>query len=118
MWRDSNRVREHYALSVDYAINAMIGYAERYVDDRTLLIVLGDHQAAPLITGDNASRAVPVHAISGDPLLLQPFLDWGFKGGALPDPDQPAPGMDAFRDWFVRAFSEPATGPGPKAARR
>ena len=118
LWRDSNRVREQYALSVDYAINAMIGYAERYVDDRTLLIVLGDHQAAPLITGDNASRAVPVHAISGDPALLQPFLDWGFKGGALPDPDQPAPGMDAFRDWFVRAFSEPATGPGPKAEGR
>ena len=115
LWRDSNRVREHYALSVDYAINAMIGYAERYVDDRTLLIVVGDHQPAPLITGDNASRAVPVHAISGDPVLLQPFLDWGFKGGALPDPDQPAPGMDAFRDWFVRAFSDRATGPGPKA---
>ena len=116
LWRDWDRVREHYALSVDYAINAMIGYAERYVDDRTLLIVLGDHQPAPMITGDNSSRAVLVHVISGDPALLQPFLDWGFKGGALPDPDHPAPRMDAFRDWFVRAFSEPATALGTTAA--
>ena len=115
LWRDNDRVREHYALSVDYAINAMIGYAERYVDDRTLLIVLGDHQPAPLITGDTNSRAVPVHVIGGDPVLLQPFLDWGFRGGALPDPDHPAPGMDAFRDWFIRAFSEPATAPGTTA---
>ena len=112
LWLDSDRVREHFALSVDYAINAMTGYAEQYVDDRTLLIVAGDHQPAPLITGDDASRDVPVHVISGDRTLLQPFLDWGFKPGALPDPNQLTLGMDAFRDWFVRAFSEPATESG------
>ena len=110
LWRDRDRTREHYALSVDYALNAMIGYAERYVDDRTLFIVLGDHQPAPLITGDAASRAVPVHVISGDRALVRPFLDWGFETGALPDLDRPAPRMDAFRDWFVRAFSDPAAG--------
>ena len=112
LWRDMDRVREHYALSVDYAINTMTSYAERYVDDRTLLIVLGDHQAAPLIIGEDASRAVPVHVISRDPELVQPFIDWGFRSGALPDPDRPPLGMDAFRDWFVRAFSKPATGGG------
>jgi len=111
LWRDMDRVREHYALSVDYALDAMTSYAERYVDDQTLLIVLGDHQAAPLIIGDEAGRAVPMHVISRDPALLQPFLDWGFESGALPDPDRPLRGMDAFRDWFVRAFSNPATQP-------
>ena len=111
LWRDMDRVREHYALSVDYALDAMTSYAERYVDDQTLLIVLGDHQAAPLIIGDEAGRAVPMHVISRDPALLQPFLDWGFERGALPDPDRPLRGMDAFRDWFVRAFSNPATQP-------
>ncbi len=116
LWRDMDRVREHYALSVDYALDAMTSYAERYVDDQTLLIVLGDHQAAPLIIGDEAGRAVPMHVISRDPVLLQPFLDWGFESGALPDPDRPLRGMDAFRDWFVRAFSNPATQPqSPKS---
>jgi hypothetical protein len=107
LWRDMDRVREHYALSVDYALDAMTSYAERYVDDQTFLIVLGDHQAAPVIIGHEADRAVPMHVFSRDPALLQPFLDWGFQSGALPDPDQPPPGMDTFRDWFIRAFSKP-----------
>ncbi|MCE2542927.1 MAG: sulfatase [Acidobacteria bacterium] len=105
LWLDHDRVREHFALSVDYAVHAATGYAERYVDDRTLLIVLGDHQPAPLITGEDATRAVPVHVISGDPALVRPFLGWGFSAGARPDRSRPAAGMDAFRDWFVGAFS-------------
>jgi hypothetical protein len=107
LWRDIDRVREHFALSVDYAIAAMIGYAERYLDDQTLLIVLGDHQPAPMITGDEASRAVPVHIISGHPGLVRPFAELGFKTGAFPDPNQTPHRMDTFRDWFVQAFSRP-----------
>lgn len=106
LWRDLHRIREHFALSLEYAINAMTGYAERYIDDKTLLIVLGDHQPAPLITGEDASKSVPMHVISGEIKLLQPFLDWGFTNGAFPDPDQPTLKMNTFRDWFIRAFSE------------
>lgn len=105
LWRDVERVREHYALSIDYALHAMTGYAERYVGSDALLIVLGDHQPAPLITGDGAPRTVPVHVISGDPDLVRPFLEWGFQPGAFPDPEIEPLGMDHFRPWFVRAFS-------------
>lgn len=108
LWRNHDRVREHYALSVDYAVAAMTAYAERYVDDRTLLIVMGDHQPAPMITGEGASREVPVHIISGDPALVAPFLAWGFVPGAFPDPGARQRRMDEFRDWFVGAFSAPA----------
>jgi hypothetical protein len=105
LWRDSDRVREHYALSVEYAVHAMTAFVERYLDDRTLLIVLGDHQPAPLVTGEGASWEVPVHVLSGDPTVLEPFLDWGFVPGAWPGPGGAALGMDYFRDWFVRAYS-------------
>ena len=105
LWRDSDRVREHYALSVEYAVHAATSYAERYVDYRTLLIVLGDHQPAPLVTGEGASWEVPVHVISGDPNVLQPFLEWGFVPGAWPSDGGSPLGMDYFRDWFVRAYS-------------
>lgn len=107
LWRDIDRIREHYALSVDYAVHTMAAYAERYVDDRTLLIVLGDHQPAPLITGDGASWEVPVHVISGDRSLVDPFLEWGFVEGAWPDTDPGLEtlGVDYFRDWFIRAYS-------------
>ena len=107
LWLDTERVREHYAMSVEYAVHAMAAYAGRYVDDRTLLIVLGDHQPAPLITGNDAPWEVPVHVISGDSTLLTPFKDWGFVPGAWPDTDSAALGMDYFRDWFVRAYSTP-----------
>lgn len=105
LWRDTDRVREQYARSVEYAVHAMTSYAERYVDDRTLLIAMGDHQPAPLITGDGATWEVPVHVISGDSTLLEPFRSWGFVDGAWPAGDGEALGMDYFRDWFVRAYS-------------
>jgi len=107
LWREADRIREHYAMSVEYAVHAMAAYAERYVDDRTLLIVLGDHQPAPLITGEGATWDVPVHVISGDRALLEPFIDWGFSEGAWPnpDPERETLGVDYFRDWFIRAYS-------------
>ncbi|MEX2528095.1 MAG: sulfatase [Gemmatimonadota bacterium] len=105
LWLDTERVREHFALAVDYALHAAMVYAETYVDDGLVLIVLGDHQPAPLITGDSASMAVPVHIIAQDPEVVRPFLEWGFSPGAYPDPQLPVLRMDAFRDWFVRAFT-------------
>ena len=105
LWRDADRVREHVALSIDYAIHAATAYAERYGGDDLLLIVLGDHQPAPLITGDGAPRTVPVHVIAGDPNLLEPFREWGFVAGAFPDPEREALRMDAFRPWFITTFS-------------
>ncbi len=105
LWKDADRVREHYAMSVGYALDAMASYAHRYVDDGVIVIALGDHQPAPLITGDDASRAVPVHIIAADPSLLTPFVEWGFVEGAIPDPDGPEPRMDAFRGWFLSAFA-------------
>jgi hypothetical protein len=115
LWKDVERVREHYARSVAYAVDAMAGWASRYVDDRVVLIALGDHQPAPLITGDDADRSVPVHVIAADPALIAPFLEWGFTAGALPPPEAAPRRMDAFRSWFLQAFSE---APPVAASRR
>lgn len=105
LWLDTDRVREHYARSVGYAVDALASYAGEFVDDDVLLIALGDHQPAPLITGDDAPRAVPVHVISGDRSLLEPFEAWGFVAGARPPRGEPVRRMDAFRPWFLAAFS-------------
>lgn len=109
LWLDPEGVRDHYALAVGYAIDVMASYAVRFVDDSTVLIALGDHQPAPLITGDEASRAVPVHVIARDPAVLAPFLRWGFVAGPEPPATDQVRRMDAFRDWFVRAYSRSAT---------
>ncbi|MBT2785336.1 MULTISPECIES: hypothetical protein [unclassified Halomonas] len=106
LWQDIERIRDHYAWSVDYAVKVTGRWAERVVDDNTLLIVLGDHQAAPLITGDDASAAVPVHIISGDPALLAPFIKRGFVAGTLPTLDMAsnAPRMSQLRHWLQADF--------------
>lgn len=111
IWQDIERIRDHYAWSVDYSVKVAGRWAERVVDDNTLLIVLGDHQAAPLITGDNASAAVPVHVISGDPTLLEPFKVRGFIDGTLPSLAHPekAAKMSQLRHWLQEGFGTSAS---------
>lgn len=100
----------NYADSVDYTLKVLRDYITRYISDDALIIVLGDHQPAPLITGDGASRSVPVHVISRDPELLAPFEEWGFNPGMIPASErQPLP-MERFRDRFLAAFSARETG--------
>ncbi|GHE20208.1 alkaline phosphatase [Halomonas urumqiensis] len=105
LWQDIERIRDHYAMSVDYALHASIRWAEDFVDDGTLVILLGDHQSAPLITGDEASGGVPVHVITGDPELLEPFLARGFVAGSVPRNLDKAPGMDKLRGWLHEDFA-------------
>ena len=112
LWWDVQVLREGYARSLDYSLKAMAEFAERFLDERTLLVVLGDHQAAPWVTGASGPN-VPVHVITRDPALLEPFFEWGFRPGAFPDPEGSPPRMDEFREWFVRAFSG---GPSASAA--
>jgi hypothetical protein len=113
VWRDPERVRAQYARAVDYVLGVLASYAAKFVDAPTLLILVGDHQPAPLITGEGAGRDVPIHVISGDPALLAPFVAWGFSAGMRPPAGAPAKRMDAFRDFFLDAFSAP---PGDPAA--
>jgi hypothetical protein len=111
VWRDAERVRHQYTLALDYVLGVLASYAVRFVDGRTLLILVGDHQAAPLITGEGAGRDVPIHAISAAPGLLAPFVAWGFTPGMQPA-GAPVRPMDVFRDWFFDAFGRSAD-PGP-----
>jgi hypothetical protein len=109
VWRDPERVRHQYTLAIDYVLGVLASYAAAFADERTLLIVVGDHQPAPLITGEGAGRDVPIHVISGDPALLAPFRDWGLAAGMRPT-GAAIGGMDRFRDWFLATFSEQLQG--------
>ncbi|RZU98156.1 hypothetical protein [Spiribacter vilamensis] len=86
VWSDGDRIRDHYQRAVDYALRTAGEWAARSLDDG-VLILLGDHQPAPLITGDSSSRAVPVHIIASDPDLVGRFEAEGFRVGVMPPPD-------------------------------
>ncbi|MDO6824785.1 sulfatase [Marinobacter sp. 1_MG-2023] len=110
LWRDTERVRDHYGKAIDYALNVASNFATRYVEENTLMIILGDHQPAPLITGENASRDVIVHIISGDPGLVTPFLSGelpGFQPGTRPDLQATGAPMNQLRPFLHKHFGNP-----------
>lgn len=107
LWRDPGRVRDHYAQAIAYTLTVASGFAARYVEENTLMIILGDHQPAPLITGENASRDVIVHIISGDPALVTPFLSGelpGFQLGTRPDLQTMGASMSQLRPFLHRQY--------------
>ena len=109
LWQDPERVREHFAKAIAYALETAEGFASRYVGDNTLMILLGDHQPAPLITGDDVSRDVIVHIISADSALVKPFLTGelpGFQRGIRPDLETQGAPMSQLRPFLHRHFGE------------
>ncbi|HET6469014.1 MAG TPA: hypothetical protein VFG43_11625, partial [Geminicoccaceae bacterium] len=114
-WASPAALRQAYTDAVDLSLGAVGLWAHRFVDRHTLAIVVGDHEPAALISGEPDAREVPMHVIAGDPALLEPFLAWGFTPGLVPAATAPARPMEAFRAFFVAAFSGPT--PAGRIAR-
>ena len=105
VWSGSARIREAYARSVAYSLTTLFSFVSTYGSDRTVVVVLGDHQPAPVVTGSGASRDVPVTILAKDPAVLAQVSGWGWQDGVEPAPDAPVWRMDAFRDRFLTAFA-------------
>ncbi len=103
VWRDRERVRAQYRLAVDYALRTVLDYAARHAADPPLLIVLGDHQAAPFVALDER-REVPIHVI-GPPALVARVAAWGWAEGLVPAPGTATLPMERMRDLIVGTFS-------------
>jgi hypothetical protein len=113
VWSEPERERTQYGHAIGYVLRVLSSYAANFVDERTLLIVVGDHQPPLFITGEDAGRDVPIHVFSGDARLLAPFETWGFTRGMRPSRDVRPRRMDEFRDFFLEAFSTAAAGAAP-----
>ncbi|WP_444980315.1 sulfatase-like hydrolase/transferase [Micromonospora sediminimaris] len=110
------QARTGYRHSVSYTLRTLISYVERYGDDDTVLVFVGDHQPAPVVTGENPSHDVPIHIVTKDQAVLQRINDWGWQDGLTPDPSAPVWPMNEFRDRFLTAFGP--TGSRPQAQPR
>ena len=77
---------------------------QTYGDDNLVLVFLGDHQPAAVVTGENASRDVPISIVARDRAVLDRISGWGWQDGLKPGPQAPVWRMDAFRDRFLTAF--------------
>ena len=108
--RDRDQVREDYARAIDYSLQSVISYIRTYGDDNLVVIMVGDHQPSPVVTGDHAGRDVPISVVAKDQTLFTRMTGWGWSVGLRPAENAPVWRMDAFRDRFLTAF-----GPDPDA---
>lgn len=108
VWRrDPDQVRQDYRQSLGYTLHSLLSYVETYGDEDLVVVLLGDHQAAPLVTGEGVGRDVPVTVLAADPAVLERISTWGWDEGLRPGPHAPVWPMDAFRDRFLTAFGRP-----------
>jgi hypothetical protein len=107
VWGDSDRTRDAYRTSIVYSLTALTEWVERYGDDDLVLVFLGDHQPAPLLTGNGAARDVPITIVTRDRAVLDRISGWHWGEGLKPAPRAPVWRMDTFRDRFLSTFSEP-----------
>jgi hypothetical protein len=97
-------VRAAYGRSIEYSLRTLFSFVRRYGDDKTVLVVLGDHQPATVVSGDHADHDVPISVIAHDPRVLRKIGGWRWQNGLLPNPKAPVWPMDSFRDRFLTAF--------------
>ncbi|GII25768.1 sulfatase [Planosporangium mesophilum] len=107
VWRDPGRIRTAYARSIAYSLSALVSWVKTYGKDNLVLVFLGDHQPA-VVTGEFASRDVPVTIVAKDPAVLDRISGWGWQDGLKPGPRAPVWRMDSFRDRFLTAFGPQA----------
>ncbi|MDN5804371.1 MAG: sulfatase-like hydrolase/transferase, partial [Microlunatus sp.] len=103
--RDRSRVRTDYRRSLVYSLDSVVSYLQRPRTDDLLVIMVGDHQPSPVVTGPDAGTEVPISIVSNNPDLLARTDGWGWTDGLRPSADAPVWPMDQVRDRVLTVFT-------------
>jgi len=104
VWKDNHKIKQAYATSVAYSVDTLVSYVQKYGDDNLVMVMLGDHQPASVVVGQNASKDVPISIIAKDPKVFDRIAGWGWTDGLTPAPGAPVWPMNEFRDRFLTAY--------------
>jgi hypothetical protein len=105
IWPDRDRVRQAYFDAISYSLRAFLRFMTTYGTDDLVVVLVGDHQPATIVSGPDAGHDVPVSVLARDPAVLERISGWEWDPGLRPGPDGPVWRMDAFRDRFVAAYA-------------
>jgi hypothetical protein len=113
IWPSPRRVQAAYGRAIEYSLEALVTFVTTYGDDDLVLVMVGDHQPATIVSGEDAGHDVPISILTRDREVLDRIAGWGWNPGLRPEPDAPVWRMDAFRDRFLAAYGAGVqTGPG------
>ncbi|MEU8716108.1 sulfatase-like hydrolase/transferase [Streptomyces sp. NPDC048663] len=101
---DTTKSRQEYGKSVQYSVTALSEWLQRYGNDDTVLVFLGDHQPIARVSGNHANRDVPISIVAKDPKVLDAIDSWNWTDGLRPAHGAPVWKMSAFRDKFLTAY--------------
>ena len=100
----SDDAGQGYGHSIVYSLQALFSYIENYGRKNLVVVMLGDHQPATLVSGHQATHDVPVSIVARDPKVFDQIAGWGWQDGLLPSPQAPVWPMAGFRDRFLSTF--------------
>ncbi len=101
---DFSHLERAYLASIAYDFQTLGAFLAR-VPGNGLVIILGDHQPPGIVSGETQPWTVPIHVLSRDPALLEPFRRAGYVDGALPPRVDKVKGMENFLGDFLAYFS-------------
>jgi len=113
VWTDPASVQAAFGESIRYSLETLISYVETYGDENLVLVFLGDHQPAPIVSGEGADHDVPITIVAAPDVLAQ-ISGWGWQDGLNPSPDAPVWRMDTFRDRFLTSFGPRSSDAAPR----
>jgi hypothetical protein len=107
-WPKFENAAGAYIRSINYDFDVLRRFLADYVKDGSLVIILGDHQPVAAVNGHSSSHAVPVHVLSRNAALLEPFVARGYTPGMRPQRGDHVTRMDEF---LPNLLSDYSTGP-------
>jgi phosphatidylglycerophosphate synthase len=110
-WSNPPRVQAAYGRSIVYSLNTLFSFVKHLNDKKLVMVMVGDHQPLPIVSGHNSNHDVPISIIAHDPKVLKQIGSWGWGPGLRPKPNAPVWPMSAFRNRFLTAFD---SGPSPR----
>ncbi|KRE43105.1 hypothetical protein ASG74_09330 [Knoellia sp. Soil729] len=108
LWGDRANVPAAYRSSIEYSLTSVLSFVENQASDDLVLVVVGDHQPATIVSGFGGNRDVPISVISRDPKVIDRVSGWGWAPGLRPEQGSAVWPMSAFRDRFLGAFGSGA----------
>jgi len=108
-WPHFEHAQRPYVHSIAYDFRILTRYIPEYVQDPALVVVLGDHQPVWDVNGYSDAWGVPVHVMSRDPALLEPFRALGYAPGIRKTPRGNHAGLETFLPDFLTGFSTGTT---------